>query len=285
MRDRAAARQRACSPSASSSRSTASATSPPWSYRSLDAWTGVLLAVPAADDPGRDPGALARQRAPSPARGAVRRRRRGAGRAHPGVARGAAPAQRRAPSSRRGRADLRARRAARPRRSAPGCAPATATWWLVAPAIDRARASVEADQKALEALATVAEEAFSRLALTDEMGHLARHDALTALPNRTLFLDRVAAGRAALPAQRRGHRRALPRPRRLQGRQRPLRPRRGRRAAQGGRRPAGRLRARGRLGRPARRRRVRRARRGRRRRRRARRPVPAAAGLAARARS
>jgi diguanylate cyclase (GGDEF)-like protein len=65
------------------------------------------------------------------------------------------------------------------------------TWWLVAPAIDRARASVEADQKALEALATVAEEAFGRLALTDEMGHLARHDALTALPNRTLFLDRV----------------------------------------------------------------------------------------------
>jgi diguanylate cyclase (GGDEF)-like protein len=65
------------------------------------------------------------------------------------------------------------------------------TWWLVAPAIDRARASIEADQKALEALATVAEEAFGRLALTDEMGHLARHDALTALPNRTLFLDRV----------------------------------------------------------------------------------------------
>ena len=63
--------------------------------------------------------------------------------------------------------------------------------WLVAPAVDRARASVTADQKAIEALATVGEEAFARLALTDEMAHLARHDALTSLPNRTLFLDRV----------------------------------------------------------------------------------------------
>ncbi len=65
------------------------------------------------------------------------------------------------------------------------------TMWLVAPAVDRARASVEADRKALEALATVGEEAFSRLAMTTEMGRLARHDALTSLPNRTLFLDRV----------------------------------------------------------------------------------------------
>jgi diguanylate cyclase (GGDEF)-like protein len=63
--------------------------------------------------------------------------------------------------------------------------------WLVAPAVNRARASIEADRKALEALATVGEEAFARLSLTDEMGHLARHDALTSLPNRTLFLDRV----------------------------------------------------------------------------------------------
>ena len=65
------------------------------------------------------------------------------------------------------------------------------TMWLVAPAVNRARASIEADRKALEALATVGEEAFARLSLTDEMGHLARHDALTSLPNRTLFLDRV----------------------------------------------------------------------------------------------
>ena len=65
------------------------------------------------------------------------------------------------------------------------------TMWLVAPAQNRARASVEADRKALEALATVGEEAFARLRLTTEMGRLARHDALTALPNRVLFLDRV----------------------------------------------------------------------------------------------
>ncbi|MGH8895243.1 MAG: putative bifunctional diguanylate cyclase/phosphodiesterase, partial [Actinomycetes bacterium] len=78
----------------------------------------------------------------------------------------------------------------------------TGTLWLVAPDADRARASVEADQKALEALATVGEEAFSRLALTNEMGHLARHDALTALPNRTLFLDRVE--QAVIRAQRSG---------------------------------------------------------------------------------
>jgi diguanylate cyclase (GGDEF)-like protein len=65
------------------------------------------------------------------------------------------------------------------------------TMWLVAPAVNRARATVEADRKALEALATVGEEAFSRLAMTTEMGRLARHDALTSLPNRTLFLDRV----------------------------------------------------------------------------------------------
>jgi diguanylate cyclase (GGDEF)-like protein len=65
------------------------------------------------------------------------------------------------------------------------------TYWLVAKAANRARASIEADQKAIDALATVGEEAFARLALTEEMGHLARHDALTSLPNRTLFLDRV----------------------------------------------------------------------------------------------
>jgi diguanylate cyclase (GGDEF)-like protein len=67
----------------------------------------------------------------------------------------------------------------------------TRTMWLVAPAVNRARASVEGDRKALEALATLGEEAFSRLRLTAEMGRLARHDSLTSLPNRTLFLDRV----------------------------------------------------------------------------------------------
>ncbi|MEO7980405.1 MAG: EAL domain-containing protein [Sporichthyaceae bacterium] len=76
------------------------------------------------------------------------------------------------------------------------------TMWLVAPAVNRARASVEADRKALEALATVGEEAFSRLAMATEMGRLARHDALTSLPNRTLFLDRVE--QAVRRAQRSG---------------------------------------------------------------------------------
>jgi diguanylate cyclase (GGDEF)-like protein len=63
--------------------------------------------------------------------------------------------------------------------------------WLVSPAVRRARASIEGDKAALDALATVAEEAFARLRLVDEMGRLARHDSLTSLPNRVLFLDRV----------------------------------------------------------------------------------------------
>jgi diguanylate cyclase (GGDEF)-like protein len=65
------------------------------------------------------------------------------------------------------------------------------TLWLVSPLVKRARASVAADQRALDTLATVGEEAFARLRLVDEMGRLARHDSLTGLPNRVLFLDRV----------------------------------------------------------------------------------------------
>jgi diguanylate cyclase (GGDEF)-like protein len=67
----------------------------------------------------------------------------------------------------------------------------TETLWLVSPLVKRARASVAADQRALETLATVGEEAFARLRLVEEMGRLARHDSLTGLPNRVLFLDRV----------------------------------------------------------------------------------------------
>jgi len=158
-------------------------------YRSLDSWTGVLLAVPLVT-------ILVATRALS--RGSEHRRRLEAlfGAAAEAqvvhtresleellrrsvravVATGSADLRRDGPTSKEIGARVRT---------------GDGTWWLVAPAIDRARASIEADQKALEALATVAEEAFSRLALTEEMGHLARHDALTALPNRTLFLDRV----------------------------------------------------------------------------------------------
>jgi diguanylate cyclase (GGDEF)-like protein len=158
-------------------------------YRSLDSWTGVLLAVPLVT-------ILVATRALS--RGSEHRRRLEAlfGAAAEAqvvhtresleellrrsvravVATGSADLRRDGPTTKEIGARVRT---------------GDGTWWLVAPAIDRARASIEADQKALEALATVAEEAFSRLSLTDEMGHLARHDALTALPNRTLFLDRV----------------------------------------------------------------------------------------------
>jgi diguanylate cyclase (GGDEF)-like protein len=65
------------------------------------------------------------------------------------------------------------------------------TLWFVAPVVNRARASTTADRRALETLATVGEEAFSRLELVGEMARLASHDSLTGLPNRVLFLDRV----------------------------------------------------------------------------------------------
>ena len=64
--------------------------------------------------------------------------------------------------------------------------------WLVAPARDRARATAQADQRALDALAAVGAEALDRLQLTADMVHFARHDPLTDLPNRGILLDRVA---------------------------------------------------------------------------------------------
>jgi diguanylate cyclase (GGDEF)-like protein len=63
--------------------------------------------------------------------------------------------------------------------------------WLVAKALDRARSTSHADEQALKALAAVAAEAMGRLELTDDMVHIARHDALTDLPNRGILLDRV----------------------------------------------------------------------------------------------
>ena len=158
-------------------------------YRSLDSWTGILLAVPLVT-------ILVATRALS--RGSEHRRRLEALFGAAAEAQVVHTRESLEELLRRnvravvatGRADLR-RDGPTSKEIGARVRTGDGTWWLVAPAIDRARASIEADQKALEALATVAEEAYSRLALTDEMGHLARHDALTALPNRTLFLDRV----------------------------------------------------------------------------------------------
>jgi len=63
--------------------------------------------------------------------------------------------------------------------------------WIVAPGRNRARSTMRADQQALEAMVAVSSDAFSRLRLTEDMTHLARHDLLTNLPNRGLLLDRV----------------------------------------------------------------------------------------------
>ncbi|QIG44513.1 EAL domain-containing protein [Nocardioides anomalus] len=64
--------------------------------------------------------------------------------------------------------------------------------WIVAQSRERARATVQADQHALDALAVLATDAFARLQLTADMVHFARHDPLTDLPNRGILLDRVA---------------------------------------------------------------------------------------------
>jgi diguanylate cyclase (GGDEF)-like protein len=50
---------------------------------------------------------------------------------------------------------------------------------------------VSGDEQALRALAAVAADAISRLELTEEMVHVARHDPLTDLPNRGILLDRL----------------------------------------------------------------------------------------------
>lgn len=63
--------------------------------------------------------------------------------------------------------------------------------YLVASSRSRARSTARADEQALTALAAVATEAFARLALTEDLVHLARYDPLTDLPNRAVFLDRL----------------------------------------------------------------------------------------------
>jgi len=64
--------------------------------------------------------------------------------------------------------------------------------WVVAPARDRARSTIAADEQALGALAVLGSDAFARIQLTADMVHYARHDPLTDLPNRGILLDRVA---------------------------------------------------------------------------------------------
>jgi diguanylate cyclase (GGDEF)-like protein len=63
--------------------------------------------------------------------------------------------------------------------------------WVVGTGVNRTKLRRSADQEALEALTTVVEEALLRASLSDEMSRMAHHDALTNLPNRTLFLDRA----------------------------------------------------------------------------------------------
>jgi diguanylate cyclase (GGDEF)-like protein len=76
--------------------------------------------------------------------------------------------------------------------------------WIVAPARHRARSTTTADEQALKAMVAVSSDAFSRLRMTEDMTHLARHDLLTNLPNRGLLLDRVE--HALAMSRRRGTR-------------------------------------------------------------------------------
>ena len=117
-------------------------------------------------------------------------------------------------------------------------------------------------QRAPSARCCMAFAEHASLALTDARNfgqamHQAFHDSLTGLPNRELFATEARA--ALMLARARGHagRRAVPRPRRLQDRQRQPRPRRGRRAAVRGGRPLQASRQGGRHRGPLRRRRVR----------------------------
>ncbi|MDQ3416511.1 MAG: EAL domain-containing protein [Actinomycetota bacterium] len=67
-------------------------------------------------------------------------------------------------------------------------------WWLVAPVGQRDDAAVAAQKEHLDQLGLAGSEALSRLKLTREMTFLARHDTLTELWNRSVFLSRVEQG-------------------------------------------------------------------------------------------
>ncbi len=137
---------------------------------------------------------------------------------------------------------------------------------MVAPARDRARSTVGADQHALDALAVVCSDAFARLQLTDGHGPL-RASRPADRPAQPRHPARPGGARPAPgPPARRPGGAALHRPRRVQAGQRPVRPRRRRRGAGRGGAPAGGLHAGQRHRGPARRRRVRGAARGRHRR-------------------
>ena len=87
--------------------------------------------------------------------------------------------------------------------SAPRSATRQGPLWVVGTGVNREQVRRSADQEALEALTTVVEEALLRTSLSDEMSRMAHHDALTNLPNRTLFLDRAEL--AVINARDNGH--------------------------------------------------------------------------------
>lgn len=74
----------------------------------------------------------------------------------------------------------------------PAAAGASARWLVAAPRLTGGPFSPE-DRRALDALAAIAAESLQRAALVGELAHLARHDPLTGLANRTVFRSRVAA--------------------------------------------------------------------------------------------
>ena len=97
----------------------------------------------------------------------------------------------------------------------------------------------EDEESFLRAIANVLATALGRLRGEERMRHEALHDPLTGLANRALCRERLIHALARTGRDEGVGVRAVHRPRRLQGRQRPLRPRGGRRAADRAGAPAG----------------------------------------------